>query len=88
MKIAFRSSFARDLKRLKDQQLRAKIKELIEEIEKADNLQQIGQLKKLSASDSFYRIRIGDYRIGLSVESDNVELVRFLHRREIYRFFP
>lgn len=38
---------------------------------------------------AFYRIRIGDYRIGLQIESDNlVYFVAFDHRRDIYRHFP
>jgi mRNA interferase RelE/StbE len=31
---------------------------------------------------------VGDYRIGISVEGDEVEFVRCLHRRDIYRYFP
>ncbi|NPA92437.1 MAG: type II toxin-antitoxin system RelE/ParE family toxin, partial [Chloroflexi bacterium] len=37
---------------------------------------------------SFYRIRLGDYRLGLEIEGDTVVFVRFLHRRDIYRYFP
>jgi mRNA interferase RelE/StbE len=35
-----------------------------------------------------YRIRVGDYRIGIYYDSDEVQLMRFLHRKEIYRKFP
>lgn len=34
------------------------------------------------------RLRIGDYRLGMIVEGEVVEIVRFLHRRDIYRYFP
>lgn len=88
MKTAFRSSFARDLKQIKDRQVREKIAEVIEEVENAESLQQIGGLKKLSGANQFYRIRIGDYRIGLSIDSERVEFVRCLHRRDVYRYFP
>lgn len=36
----------------------------------------------------FYKIRFGDYRIGLKVEGDVVILERTLHRKDIYRYFP
>jgi mRNA-degrading endonuclease RelE of RelBE toxin-antitoxin system len=39
-------------------------------------------------SPGFFRIRIGEYRLGMLVEGEAVEIVRFLHRREIYRYFP
>ncbi len=38
---------------------------------------------------TFYRIRLGDYRVGVELEADL--MVRFIiiaHRKEIYRFFP
>ncbi len=42
---------------------------------------------KLSGSDRSYRIRVGDYRILYTVESDwlIVEIVRVGHRRDVYR---
>lgn len=45
-------------------------------------------LKKMSGASGFYRIRMGDYRIGVAVEAGVVEFVRVLHRRDIYRYFP
>ena len=35
-----------------------------------------------------YRIRIGNYRIGIEVNEDVIEVMRVLHRREFYRYFP
>ena len=40
-------------------------------------------LQKLKGEDNFYRIRIGDYRIGIKVNDDTTTFVRLLHRREI-----
>lgn len=46
-------------------------------------------LKKLSGGrGAYYRIRVGDYRLGLEVEGDVVVFVRCLHRRDMYRYFP
>jgi mRNA interferase RelE/StbE len=36
----------------------------------------------------YYRIRLGDYRVGLKIENNTVCFVRFLHRKDIYRYFP
>ena len=35
-----------------------------------------------------YRIRIGDYRVGIEVNGDVIEVMRVLHSREFYRYFP
>ena len=36
----------------------------------------------------YYRIRIGNYRIGLQIENELVYFVAFDHRKDIYRNFP
>ena len=51
----------------------------------------IGELETASDIADFsgaVRIRIGDYRLGIALERDVAILVRFLHRRDVYRFFP
>lgn len=49
-----------------------------------------GRTQKLSGYQTFYKIRVGDYRIGLRLDTDErlVEFERVLHRRNIYREFP
>ena len=89
MKTEFKESFARDLKRLKDKAVFGQVKAAIEEVEQAATLQEVGRLKRLVGSGgNYYRIRIGDYRLGLVVENNVATFVRCLNRKEIYRFFP
>lgn len=88
MKTGFRETFTKDLRHLRQPEIRARVKQVIEAIERAAGLAEIPQLRKLQGVGAYYRIRIGDYRLGLVVEGDQVTLVRVLHRREIYRSFP
>ncbi len=88
MKVEFKSSFAKDLKKVKDKDLKARVKQVIELVEKAKGIQEINDAKKLEGGDRYYRIKIGDYRFGLTLEGDTVTFVRFLHRKDIYRYFP
>ncbi|MFQ5637633.1 MAG: type II toxin-antitoxin system RelE/ParE family toxin [bacterium] len=37
---------------------------------------------------NYYRIRVGSYRLGVEITENKVFFVRFLHRNEIYRYFP
>jgi mRNA interferase RelE/StbE len=64
------------------------IRQVVLDIEHANDLSVIAQLRKLSGSQHHFRLRVGEYRIGLVINNDVVEFVRCLHRREIYRFFP
>jgi mRNA interferase RelE/StbE len=50
----------------------------------------LNNLKKLKGYQSYYRIRFGDYRLGLEIDAKakRISLLRVLHRRDIYRHFP
>ena len=52
------------------------------------HFQQIPNLKRLETTGKYYRIRLGDYRIGFVFERGTVTFVRCLNRKEIYRYFP
>ena len=65
-----------------------RIREAVEQLEKAQSLQNITNIKKLRGGGNYYRLRVGEHRIGLIVEGDNVICVRCLDRKEIYRYFP
>ena len=89
MKIAFKDSFHKDLKSiLNDKKLFARIKETILLIEESPGIESIGNVKKLKSDGSYFRIRIGDYRLGFIVEDDTAVFVRILHRSRIYRYLP
>ena len=88
MKVEFRASFVKDLRHIKNKELLSRIKQTIELVEKAQSQQDIASLKRLKGGNNYYRIRVGEYRLGLIIEGDTATLVRCLNRKEIYRFFP
>ncbi|MFQ4138869.1 type II toxin-antitoxin system RelE family toxin [Nodosilinea sp. PGN35] len=88
MKVRFRNSFKKDLRRIQDKKLLENVSQIIDTAKNAESFAEIGDLKKLKGYDSFYRIRIGDFRIGVRLIDEEIIFVRLLHRKEIYRFFP
>ena len=88
MKVEFRESFAKDLKGVKDKGLLKRVKELIEALERVDSLVDTPNLKKLKGGGNYFRLRVGDYRVGMALENDTVIFVRFLNRKDIYKYFP
>jgi len=88
VKTAFRESFARDLKAVRDKKLLQRVKRCIEAVEKADSPGDLPNLKKLKGVKSYYRLKLGDYRIGLALENNTLVFVRFLDRKDIYKYFP
>jgi mRNA interferase RelE/StbE len=88
LKVLFKSSFSADLRALKDRSLLDRLQSLIASVESAKSLSEIPNLKKLRGGGAYYRVRLGDYRVGLAVEENSVVFVRVLHRRDVYRYFP
>ena len=89
MEVQYRKSFLRDLKKLKGQPVYDKIFELVfTTLPEVDRLRDVTGVKAMKGYPSRYRIRIGAYRVGIEVHGDNVEVMRVLHRREFYRYFP
>ena len=88
MKTAFRGSFLTDVRKVRGRTLREAVARAIEEVEQAASIDEVRSVKRLSGHRDYYRIRIGDWRVGLKVEGKTAWFVRCLHRREMYRFFP
>jgi mRNA interferase RelE/StbE len=86
--VSFRKSFVRDLKKLKDAKARGRVREVIEAVERAGSLADLPDVRKMSGSSGYYRVRVGSYRVGLAVEGSEVEFVRVLDRKDIYKYFP
>lgn len=89
MKILFDESFAKSIKKLNDRKIKDKIITLIASFEEARNLSEIPNIKKKQGFQSYYRVRIGDYRVGFEILPDeSILFILVAHRKEIYRYFP
>ena len=88
MKVAFRQSFERDLRKIRDRSALRRVRQVVEQVEDANSLQDVQNVRKLGGAAGFFRIRVGEYRIGIALVADEVEFVRCLHRRDMYRYFP
>ena len=88
MEIKIDKSFQKDTRRIKDKSILQRIANTIANVQRANNLEDIKNLKKIRGTQSMYRIRIGNYRLGIIVSDSTVEFIRCLHRKDIYKFFP
>ena len=89
MKVAYRKLFLKDLHSLRHSDVYGRIKELVfETLPDSQALSEVAGLKSLRQSKNAFRIRLGEYRIGLKMEGDLIEVVRVLHRKDFYRYFP
>ena len=89
MKLIFEKRFEKDLKKIQDKRILERVKSTIEKISLTDSLLELDEnVKRMRSNPNFWRIKIGDYRIGLEKEKDKIILVRILHRKDIYKYFP
>ena len=89
MKTEYLPSFIKDLKKLKKIPIYQEIKSLVfQKIRNESSITEIRNLKKIKGHKDAYRIRVGDYRIGIFIKEDTITFSRVLHRKEVYRYFP
>jgi mRNA interferase RelE/StbE len=88
LKIQFKKSFLKDVETLGNPAIKKRIRKAIIQAEEAPTLSQVENIKKLKGGENYYRIRVGDYRLGLILYEDRLIFVRCLHRKDIYRYIP
>ncbi|TVQ05308.1 MAG: type II toxin-antitoxin system RelE/ParE family toxin [Balneolaceae bacterium] len=88
MIVRFHKSFAKDLSKIKDKSIRKKVKKAILKLENSPSIDKITNLKAIKGEKNAYRLRVGDYRIGIYLKTDSIELIRVAHRKDIYDLFP
>lgn len=88
MKTAFTNKFLQQVSSVRFKPIRKKVEKVILEVENAGALSEVKNLKKLKGETEYFRIRIGDYRIGLYVENGIIEFATMDHRKDIYKRFP
>ncbi|MCH7826536.1 MAG: type II toxin-antitoxin system RelE/ParE family toxin [Bacteroidetes bacterium] len=81
-------SLEKDISKITDQIILKKLHPIIIAIQKSSKLSEIKNLKKLRGSKNIYRIRIGNFRLGIVYQNKTIEIIRLLHRKDIYRYFP
>jgi mRNA interferase RelE/StbE len=88
MQVDYTSRFEKRFDALRDDNLRLRLRDVVLRVESATTIRDIPNLKKLKGHQTAYRIRVGDFRIGLFIEGDAVIFADFDHRKDIYSRFP
>jgi len=89
VKVEFDKSFEKSIRKLNNRNVAEIIVGIISEIEEADSITKIHGLKKLTGYKDYFRIRIGDYRIGFRlVDSMTIRFIIVANRKDIYKLFP
>jgi mRNA interferase RelE/StbE len=71
-------------------EIQSRVEPIIFEELESENPFVLGYLEKMKGYPDKYKIRVGDYRIGIAADKKTQTLIcqRIAHRREIYKIFP
>jgi len=85
----YKKKFLKDLANLPSVYREPIEKLVFEEIPELDNIFGVRDIKKMRGYRDYYRIRVGNYRIGCKVEAENrIIFYRVKSRNDIYKVFP
>ena len=87
MKVIADKSFQKDLLKL-DSQTKKQLLKLVSQLIQISSIVDVPNLKKITGFKNACRIRLGVHRIGIRINGDTIILVRILHRKDIYKYFP
>ena len=88
MLVEVKKSFLKQLAGL-PKDIRSRIEDFVfEELPKFESIGQSGKIEKMHGYKFCYKIRFGNYRVGLVFQDDVVTVKVVMHRSEIYRFSP
>lgn len=88
MKVLINKQFLNELSKIPTKE-RSIIEQFVfREIKEYLHCYQIPDIKKLKGYKNYYRLRFGNYRLGISYRNDVFIFERALHRKDIYKYFP
>ena len=88
MNVKFEKKFQKDILNVSNTTTLNNIERIIFAVKEAKKISDIPNIKKLKGTKAAYRIRVGDYRMGVYIENDTVEFICILPRNIVYRHFP
>jgi len=88
-KIEYNKRFLKELTSL-PKEVQPRVESIVFSELEADNPFELGYISKMKGYKDKYKVRVGDYRIGLTIDRTNRTIIcqRVAHRREIYKIFP
>lgn len=88
MRVVYQKKFLKDLARIPSKRRKQIESFVFEDVPGRPSIFETAKLESMTGYPGFYKIRFGNYRIGVKVMDDTVAFERVLHRKEIYRYFP
>ncbi len=88
MKVLYSKKFLKQLSKL-PYNVKEKIEFFVfDDLPTLDNIELSGKIEKMRGYSGYYKVRFGDYRVGLYKQAENIIVKLVMHRKDIYNYFP
>ncbi|QTD39129.1 plasmid stabilization protein [Polaribacter batillariae] len=81
MEIIYLRQALKDVNKIKNSKLKLKLAKVVANLKIAENLSEIKNVQAMSGHSEAYRIRIGDYRLGIFYSEEKITIARFFKTR-------
>ena len=88
MEVEYRKKFLKELSKLSNEYAKTIEEFVFENLPNFSSLSDIGEVEKMTGYKNYFKIRFGNYRVGIKKENDCIIIETVKHRREIYKYFP
>ncbi len=89
MEFEISKKFEKQVYKIKDPIARKRLKNIFDTVKVVDNITDIPNVKAIVNFSGYYRIKFGDYRVGISLEGNTIWFLFFGKRDEnTYKKFP
>jgi mRNA interferase RelE/StbE len=86
--VEYRKRFLKELAKIPSVERKQIEQFVFDELPSLELIAKSGKIERMKGYPSCYKVRFGDYRIGLRLEGNTIVFERVLHRKDIYRYFP
>jgi mRNA interferase RelE/StbE len=89
VQVVYTKTFLRDLAKVVPLKRREQIEKFVfERLPALYSIEAAGIIEKMLGHKNHYKVRFGNYRVGMIKNRNQVELLRVMDRKDIYKFFP
>jgi len=89
VEITYSKTFLKDLTKVFPAKTREKIEKFVfEELPEFVSIEKAGNIEQMTGFKNYYKVRFGNFRVGMLKKNNTIEVLRVLNRKEIYKYFP
>ncbi len=88
MEVEIKKKFLKELSKLPIEYADTIEEFIFDKLPTYDKLSEIGKVEKMTGYKNYFKIRFGDYRVGIKKENQTIIVEIVKHRKEIYKYFP